>query len=301
MLTLRPSPSLREMTTLRLGGNALAEISFTGEKDAEALAKRIEELNVPLFALGGGSNVLAADGELPLVVVRPRCMHEVEIAEPETRGAEAGTIIVRAGAGLPLRRLLIRCAAWGLSGLEGLAGIPGTVGGAVAMNAGSFGCETGRFVHSLRIWSPQAGIEDIYPEQWKFAYRYFGLAKKADYFFILSASFSLTRTSSNGIRESMRLNYFKKKSTQPLSAWSAGCAFKNPSSELAAGKLLDEAGFKGKRLGGMAFSPLHANFLINEGKGSASAAFDLLAEARHAVLRRTGIDLQQEIRVLPCP
>ena len=97
----------------------------------------------------------------------------------------------------------------------------------------------------------------------------------------------------------MRLNYFKKKSTQPVLAWSAGCAFANPSPELAAGKLLDEAGFKGKRLGGMAFSPLHANFLVNEGKGSADAALDLLGQAREAVQRRSGVNLQLEIKVLP--
>ena len=98
----------------------------------------------------------------------------------------------------------------------------------------------------------------------------------------------------------MRLNYFKKKSTQPVLAWSAGCAFKNPSPELPAGKLLDEAGFRGKRLGGMAFSPMHANFLVNEGKGSASAACELLAQAQEAVQRRNGIGLHLEIQVLSC-
>ena len=98
----------------------------------------------------------------------------------------------------------------------------------------------------------------------------------------------------------MRLNYFKKKSTQPLLAWSAGCAFKNPSPDVAAGKLLDEAGFKGKRLGGMAFSPLHANFLVNEGRGSPGAALELLEQAGEAVRRRNGISLQLEIKVLPC-
>ena len=98
----------------------------------------------------------------------------------------------------------------------------------------------------------------------------------------------------------MRLNYFKKKSTQPVLAWSAGCAFKNPSPELPAGKLLDEAGFRGKGLGGMAFSPMHANFLVNEGKGSASAAFELLTQAREAVRLRYGVGLHLEIKVLPC-
>jgi UDP-N-acetylmuramate dehydrogenase len=187
-----------------------------------------------------------------------------------------------------------------LSGFEGLTGIPGTVGGAVAMNAGSYGCEIAPLLHSLRIWSPGTGLKNIFPGQWKFAYRYFGLTETEEIFFILSASFCLTSASSNGIRDSMRINFLKKKSTQPVLAWSAGCAFKNPSPELSAGKLLDEAGFKGKRLGGMAFSSMHANFLVNEGKGSASAAFELLDQAREVVQRRNGVRLHLEIKVLPC-
>ncbi len=295
MLQVTPSPSLRELTTLRLGGRALAEIRFDAEADTEELARRLGELGGRPCALGAGSNILAEDGELPLVLVRPQCESELLVIE-EKKNA----VTVRAGAGLPLPRLLGRCAAWGLSGLEGLAGIPGTVGGAVAMNAGSFGCETGRVLCGLRIWTPERGVEELYPGQWNFAYRLFVLTRKAVFFLILSASFCLTRASSNGIRETMRLNYFKKKSTQPLTAWSAGCAFKNPPGGQAAGKLLDDAGFKGKRLGGMAFSPLHANFLINEGTGSSAAAFDLLAEARETVLRKNGIELETEIRVLSC-
>jgi UDP-N-acetylmuramate dehydrogenase len=298
MLSLRPAPSLRELTTLGLGGRAFAELSFSEEKDLEEAGRRIDETGLPVCAIGAGSNILAADGELPLLLVRPRCMDDAEIAGEEK---ETGKVIVRAGAGVRLSRLLARCASWGLTGLEGLVGVPGTVGGAVAMNAGSYGCGSAALLHGLRVWSPDAGLEDAHKGAWNFAYRYFELTKKPAYFFILSASFSLTPASSNGIRESMRLNYFKKKSTQPLFARSAGCAFKNPSPSLAAGKLLDEAGFRGKRLGGMAFSSLHANFLINEGKGSSQAAFDLLAEARDAVRRRSGIELETEIRLLPCP
>ena len=99
----------------------------------------------------------------------------------------------------------------------------------------------------------------------------------------------------------MRHNFFKKKSKQPVTAWSAGCVFKNPTPEMSAGRLLDEAGFKGRQLGGMAFSTLHANFLINEGKGSATAALALLQEARQAVRQRFGIELEPEVRIVPCP
>jgi len=290
-----PATLLSSLTTLRLGGRAAAEFRLDSEEELDAFGRRFESLGLPVHVLGGGSNILARDGELPLFLARPNFRQQ-----PEILGEESGKVLVRAGASVRLPYLLARCAAWGLSGLEGLTGIPGTVGGAVAMNAGSYGCEIAPLLHGLRIWSPGTGLKNISAGQWKFAYRYFGLTETEEYFFILSASFCLTKATSNGIRESMRLNYFKKKSTQPLLAWSAGCAFKNPSPELAAGKLLEEAGFKGKRHAGMTFSSLHANFLVNEGRGSAGAAFELLSQAQEAVQRRHGVDLHLEIKVLPC-
>ena len=295
MPLVHPPSFLSSLTTLRIGGRAAAEFRLDSEAELDACGRRISSFGLPVCVLGRGSNVLARDGELPVMLVRPNLRGEPEILEEE--GAQ---VIVRAGASVRLPHLLARCSAWGLSGLEGLTGIPGTVGGAVAMNAGAYGCETVPLVHSLRIWSPNTGLKNIFPGQWEFAYRYFRVTGSSVCCIILSASFCLTRASSNGIRESMRLNYFKKKSTHPVLAWSAGCAFKNPSTELAAGKLLDEAGFRGRRLGGMALSPMHANFLLNEGKGSARAAFELLARARDAVRRRSGIDLNLEIKVLPC-
>jgi len=292
---VRPASLLSSLTTLRLGGRAAAECRLDNEEELDACGRQISTLGLPVFVLGGGSNILAQDGELPLLLVRPNFLQQ-----PEVLDEKDGKVIVRAGASVRLSHLLAKCSAWGLSGLEGLVGIPGTVGGAVAMNAGSYGCEIAPLLHSLRIWSPGTGLKNVFPAQWEFAYRYFGLTEITTYFFILSASFCLTRTSSNGIRDSMRLNFLKKKSTQPVFAWSAGCAFKNPSPELSAGLLLDEAGFKGKGLGGMVFSPMHANFLVNEGKGSANAAFDLLAQAQEMVQRRSGVSLHLEIKVLPC-
>jgi len=295
MPLVHPASRLSSLTTLRLGGRAAAEFRLDSEQELEDCGRRIDALGLPVRVLGGGSNVLARDGELPLLLARPNFR-----SEPEILGEEEGKVILRAGASVRLPRLLARCAAWGLSGLEGLAGIPGTVGGAVAMNAGAYGCETAPLLRSLRIWSPETGLKELSAGQWKFAYRSFALMEAVEIFFILSASFSLTRTSSSVIRESMRLNYLKKKSIQPVLAWSAGCAFKNPSPELPAGKLLDEAGFKGKGLGGMVFSPRHANFLVNEGRGSASAAFELLDQAREAVRHRHGVSLNLEIQVFPC-
>ena len=115
----------------------------------------------------------------------------------------------------------------------------------------------------------------------------------------MHATFNVTHSSRDGIKLNMRHNFFKKKSTQPVGAWSAGCVFKNPE-EKAAGMLLEQAGFKGFAHGGMRFSSLHANFLVNEGNGSATAALEIIEKARQAVLQLFGIELELEVKVLPC-
>ena len=127
-----PRPSLAERTTLRLGGTAIAELVLEDAADLAALSGRLRALGGSPLILGAGSNILARDGDLPLVLVRPRFMQG-----PDIVGEKDGKILVRVGAGVPLPRLLRFCVAQGLSGLEGLVGIPGSVGGAVAMNAGS--------------------------------------------------------------------------------------------------------------------------------------------------------------------
>ena len=296
MLSVLSAPSLAERTTLRIGGTALAEVVLTEDEDVFRLEEICGRLGGVPFVLGAGSNILAQDGELPLVLVRPRFLQQPVVVEKDADAA-----LVRVGAGVRLPRLLGQCAAWGLSGLEGLCGIPGTVGGAVAMNAGSFGCETAQCLHSIRIYSPEIGVADIDRAHFSHNYRQFSVTGVNSWFLILQATFVLTHSLRSGITGFMRRNFFKKKSIQPIAAWSAGCIFKNPSPENPAGKLLDVAGFKGRRLGGMAFSTLHANFLINEGGGSAAAALELMEQAREAVCGRFGIVLEPEVRIVPWP
>ncbi|MEG2172589.1 MAG: UDP-N-acetylmuramate dehydrogenase [Desulfovibrionaceae bacterium] len=295
MLELLHDPVLAERTTLHLGGTAIAEIRVTEAVDALKVGAACTSLGGEPFVLGAGSNLLAADGRLPVVLLRPLFTKTLFVAE---EGAD--TVLVRVGGGVRLPRLLGSCARWGLGGLEGLCGIPGTVGGAVAMNAGSFGCETGKLLHSVRVYSPALGVVDVAAEYLNFGYRSMAIAGLNTWFFVIHATFALTRSSMNGITKAMRHNFLEKKSKQPMTAWSAGCAFKNPAPEHSAGKLLEQCGFKGKKLGGMAFSSVHANFLINEGQGSATAAFDLLECAQKTVHERLGILLERELKVLLC-
>ena len=181
--------------------------------------------------------------------------------------------------------------------LEGLVGIPGSVGGAIAMNAGSFGCEVGPHLASVRFYDGTQ-IRDAAGAQLSYGYRHMRLPGEAADYLVLSGTFSLTRKAKDDISLFMRHNFFEKKSKQPVTAWSAGCVFKNPAPDRSAGKLLDAAGFRGKALGGMMFSPLHANFLVNTGKGSAQAAFDLMQMAEEEVRRRFAVTLEPEVRIL---
>ena len=290
-----PAPFLAPRTTLRIGGTAIAELVLERSEDLDLIPDKLKALGGKPLVLGAGSNILAHDGELPLVLIRPFFNDG-----PQIVGEHEGKILVRAGAGVPMARLLRFCAVNGLSGLEGLVGIPGSVGGAVAMNAGSHGTETCKNIYTIQVFVDNT-IQRISVDALQYGYRTLRINGKKNDFIVLEATFGLTVGERDGICNCMRHNFFKKKSKQPVTAWSAGCVFKNPSPEMSAGRLLDDAGFKGRKLGGMAFSTLHANFLINEGKGSATAALALLQEARDAVRQRFGIELEPEVRIVPCP
>ena len=290
-----PCPVLAQRTTIRLGGTAIAELVPENEDDVFLLPERLRSLGGEPFVMGAGSNILAQDGELPLVLVRPAMSQG-----PEILGEQNDIVLVRAGCAVPMPRLLRFCAANGLSGLEGLVGIPGTVGGAVAMNAGSFGTQTCEKLLSFKALVDNS-LRTVTAADMHYGYRSLKIFETISKFLVLEATFGLTRAPRGGIDNRMSFNFFEKKSRQPVTAKSAGCIFKNPVTGVSAGKLLDQAGFRGKRLGGMAFSELHANFLINEGKGKAEAAMTLIAEAQEAVLKQSGHRLELEVRVVPWP
>lgn len=289
------SPSLAQRTTLRLGGHALVELWPETVDDLAMLPEVAREYGAPVYPLGRGSNLLARDGEIPLVLLRLDKIAELGIAAEEN-----DRIIVHAGAGTPLRKLLRFCLAQGLSGLEGLVGIPGNVGGAVAMNAGSFGSVIGSCLKSITVLI-DGSVREVAATELELGYRSLSIKGCSGLPLVTGANLALTRACKSVIFRSMSLNFNEKKSRQPLTSWSAGCAFRNIPGELPTGKLLEEAGFRGRRLGGMIFSPRHANFLVNEGHGVASEALELLALARDAVRRRHGLELELELRVAPCP
>lgn len=288
-----PSPSIKERTTIRLGGRAIAELVVEREEDLESLPQALRRLGGRPFFLGKGSNILARDGEIPFTLVRINLDRPLAIC-----GEEDGKILVRAQAGEPLSKILGFCLKKGLSGLEGLAGIPGSAGGAAVMNAGSFGSEISSCLHSVKTWI-NGEIKTYKNKDLRPSYRRMEPLWEEGPALVTELILALTRRDLKAILQNMSLNFLEKKSRQPITAWSGGCAFKNPAGHEPAGKLLEQAGFKGKELGGMAFSQKHANFLVNLGSGSFGAAMELIGMAQEKVRERFGVFLEPELIIIP--
>ena len=283
------NPSLSAITTLGLGGTCSLELTVSSRDDLAAMDDRIRELGLPVYVVGRGSNIFGLDGSHEAVLVRPAFTDGPAVLGDETAD----------GGGISLPVLLAFLREKGLSGMEGLAGIPGTVGGAVAMNAGSFGTSTAESLDSVEIWSGGRLVR-LTPDACETGYRHFRPRGLAGSFLVVSAVFRLSRSTSQDVAAGMQHNFQMKKSRQPITARSAGCVFRNPACGVSAGALLERAGFRGRRKGSVALSEQHANFLVNLGGGTSAEALALLEEARTAVRAMAGVELDFEVRFLPC-
>jgi UDP-N-acetylmuramate dehydrogenase len=312
-LKVNPAPSLARLSTIRLGGSAIAELLIEDPDALEYLPETLKQLGGRPVVLGRGSNILAKDGNLPLVLIRLGENFRkggVEKLDEDSRGAT-----FKAAAALPLPVLVNKVCGAGFAGLSGLAGIPGSVGGAVAMNAGAFGMDIRGVLCRVNFYSPERGLFSLAAEELEIAYRHFAVpglehlpsGQVSDmqapdkhvsdsWFIILSAEFYCLRSQSRELLQAADSFMRRKQNSQPVQALSAGCVFKNPASG-PAGRLLEEAGFKGKQKGGMLFSDLHANFLVNTGTGTAAEALELVAEAQEKVFLEHGVRLEPEVRI----
>lgn len=304
-------PELAPLTTLRLGGSALAEIRLESLEDCERIPDALKKTGGVPHVLGGGSNLLIHDGLLPITVLRPLLCTEQGGASPEPEilreeaGSEDRRILISVGAGMRVPHLLSWSLKRGLAGFEGLAGVPGRVGGIVAMNAGAYGCSVAPLLRRLTVFTPERGVHELLPEQWTASYRRFSLIEPCSWYMIISAVFSLPVRDPAVLRASAAENFRRKKKGQPVHEHTAGCIFKNPEGE-SAGRLLEAAGMKGIRRGALYFSPLHANFMAHDMgcgiPGKSDDALELIGEARLAVRERFGIELEMEVKEWPsCP
>lgn len=275
-----------ELTSLRVGGAIDWVLSPETEAQAAALVHDMDQARIGWRALGSGSNILADDGDHRYVVLS---LKELK-GELEFNGER---VSVPAGYSLP--RLCIDVGRQGLSGIEGLGGIPGTVGGALWMNAGAYGHEIGTVTETVRVARDGRVVEvpgaDI---EWNYRHTSF---KEGE--LLLGGTLRLTPDEPEKIRLRMEDAKSRRMATQPHGSRSAGCFFKNPPDGLAGtGKMIDELGMKGSRRGSAVISPVHANFIVTEGEGArAEDALALAEEVRERVKREHGIELEYEVEL----
>jgi UDP-N-acetylmuramate dehydrogenase len=287
---------LAPFTTYRVGGPAECLVEV---RDAAALARAVgvaARTGLPATILGGGSNVLVSDAGIRGLVIRVRGGATV---------LEGGSG-VRADAGVSLNSLVRWTIGRGLAGLEAWAGTPGTVGGAIFGNAHYGGRLIGERVASVRLVGGSGAIEDVPAHEMEFAYDCSRLQRTGEV--LVSALFALTPAADSGVlRATARRSLADRKRTQPLHLPSAGCVFRNPDPAVdrvpdgipaSAGALVDRAGLKGFAIGGARVSPLHANFIVNEGGATASDIRRLIERCRDEVRTRFGVTLREEIRYL---
>lgn len=280
---------MSEHTTFRAGGRAEA---LYEAHEAEELRKALQFLkreSIPYLVCGGGSNLLVRDGGLEGAAIRLTGA----LADLARDDGQAPNVLL-AGGGLSLARLLAFCRREGLGGLEFLAGIPGTVGGAVAMNAGAFGKETSEAVEAASILSPSGETALKTREELAFSYRRLEMQAGS---VILQTRFSLEREAPETVSKRIAQNLERRKARQPLGRPSAGSVFKNPPGEFA-GRLIERAGLKGETRGGAMISQEHANFIVNRGGAAAEDILALVRLAQERVRQETGLELELEIRVV---
>lgn len=275
-----------ELTSLRVGGAVDWVLSPQTEQQAASLVHELEQREIAWRPLGSGSNVLADDGQHHYVILS---LKELK-ADPVFTGTR-----VSVSAGYSLPRLCIDAARQGLSGIEGLNGIPGTVGGALWMNAGAYGQEIGTVVETVRV--ARGGLVTEIPGgevSWNYRHTSF-----RDGELLLGATLVLHPDDAEAIAERMEKAKGQRMATQPHGTRSAGCFFKNaPGSTVGTGKMIDELGMKGTRRGGAVVSPKHANFIVTEGEDAKAAdALALAEEIRERVKRERGIELEYEVEL----
>lgn len=275
---------LGPLTCYRVGGPARYLYSPQNADDLKAIARNARQADLPLKVLGRGANVLIRDDGFDGVVVR------LDSDGFRSMRFEGRHVLV--GAGCDLMKLCKAAAQRGLAGLECLAGIPGTVGGAIRMNAGGrFGC-IGDAVDRFDVLTPDGRVESRSREQTLFDYRSCAIGDSI----VLSAEFGLMQRSQAEVWQRYREYWHYKKRTQPLADRSAGCVFKNPPGE-SAGRLIDQAGLKGERCGGAVVSTQHANFISADCDAAASDVLRLIDRIRTRVSQKFGQDLELEIDV----
>jgi len=292
-LTGRVSPAtvihrdepLAKHTTLRVGGPADVYVEPASEDDLAEVVKFCARHSVPFFVMGRGSNLLVRDGGFRGVII---CLSHANFSRIEAVGER-----LRCGAGAKLKDVAVAARRHGLSGMEFLEGIPGSVGGALRMNAGAMGGATFDVVESVRLMSFDGQVREWTSKEMAVEYRRCSTLKN---YIALGAVFKGRPDSQESILQRMSAFSRKRWISQPA-APSAGCMFKNPET-IPAGKLIDELGMKGTRVGGAVVSAEHGNFVVNDGNATARDVSELIALLKRRAKAERGIELQVEVEII---
>lgn len=283
---LKEEPMSRH-TSFRIGGPARRlALPERGEQLVLLMSFAQEAGTTPLI-VGNGTNLLVSDRGLDRLVIDTTGLRQMERSEGNVLTAEAG---------VPLARLADFACREGLAGLEFAHGIPGTLGGAVCMNAGAYGGEMKQVVTSVTALFPEEGIRTLTAEELDFSYRHSFFSDHPDVV-VLRATVALREGDPEKIREQMQDFMARRKASQPLEFPSAGSTFKRPVGAFAAA-LIDQCGLRGYRHGGAAVSEKHCGFVVNLGGATCADVLALCDEVRAVVKEKTGYDLEKEIRVV---
>ena len=281
---VRPAVSLSEKTSLGIGGTTDQLLLRRYETIPEVM-RLLADNQIPHRFLGGGTNVLINDGELPWVVLH------LPAAHPGVQ-LEGNFALVDASA--DLGGTVTFCAKHDLGGMEGLIGVPGSIGGALRMNAGAYGTQIGSYVREIELYRAAKGeIETIRGEEIRFDYRHTSFAPED---VMLRVKLELPSKPYKEILAGIKVCNEKRRASQPLNQKSAGCIFKNPPGR-SAGRMIDELGLKGHRVGDAMVSDRHANFFVNTANSSCADMLKLIDYVRERVRSSHGIEMENEVIV----
>ena len=273
-------------TSYGIGGPAGAYITPRDRDDLRRILHFADEQNIRVFFIGSGSNLLVADkGINGIVITLIKSFNKLEI-----KGCH-----IYAETGVMLGHMVKHCIKQKLTGLETMVGVPGTLGGALMMNAGAFGSEISNCLKNVDVMTLTGEIKQYSVKDIDFHYRHSSFKKDE---IIMSANFVLKKATKQEIMNKRAKASAGRKETQPLRFRSAGSLFKNPKKDVAAGYLIDKAGLKGTHRGDAEISEKHANFFVNHGKANAEDVVFLIRLARKTVEKKFGINLELEVKTL---
>lgn len=280
---------MKNYTSFKVGGPADLFAQPKTFTQLKALLKAAQELKVPVTLFGGGTNLLITDkGIRGLVITTRQLKSDIRILKTEPKNS-----LIQANAGEHLSRVCNFAADHSLSGLEFAAGIPGTIGGAIIMNAGAADGNMAGIIHSVEILNPDTlNVEVLSTTDIKFSYRQSNLSG-----ILITATLKLTPSDSDQIKAMVIRNLKQKTDTQPMGVASAGCFFKNPAQGKPAGQLIEEAGLKGMTVNNAQVSNIHANYIVNLNNATCEDILLLKQKVQETIMNKYHIKLETEVRV----